>query len=103
IDPGAETGTAGLEIRLDGQPVAAGDVGLAIPVDPGVHVVEARAPGKGTWSGTASTADGAKTVITVPLLATVGAAPPPVEAPPAATPSSATTTTSAEVPISHPG
>jgi hypothetical protein len=103
IDPGAETGTFGLELYRDGRRIGAEEWGLAIPVDPGVHVVEARAPGKGTWTATASVADGAKAVVTVPLLASVGAAPPPVAEAPPAPPSAVTTTTSAEMPISHPG
>jgi hypothetical protein len=39
-----------LEITRDGQPLRRGEVGVAIPVDPGEHVVRASAPGKQPWS-----------------------------------------------------
>ncbi len=41
---------SGLEVRLDGEALGAAVFGSAIPVDPGKHTVEARAPGKRTLS-----------------------------------------------------
>ena len=40
----------GLSVMRDGLPVDAAVRGAAVPVDPGKHVVEARAPGKKPWS-----------------------------------------------------
>jgi hypothetical protein len=42
--------TPGLEVRRDGSPVGTALWGLAVPVDPGDHVIEASAPGRKTWS-----------------------------------------------------
>jgi hypothetical protein len=39
----------GLQIRYDGVDVSAGEFGAAIPIDPGEHIVEARAPGRIVW------------------------------------------------------
>lgn len=45
-----ESNVAGLEIQRDGVHVGAAEYGLAMPVDPGKHTVEARAPNKKDWS-----------------------------------------------------
>ncbi|MDI1451583.1 hypothetical protein [Polyangium sp. 6x1] len=42
----ARPGAAGLEVLLDGKVLGAAVFGTALPVDPGSHVVEARAPGR---------------------------------------------------------
>lgn len=39
-----------MEVVLDGQPFDRAALGTAIPLDPGEHTVEVRAPGKKTWS-----------------------------------------------------
>jgi len=68
VSPGAEA-TTGLEIRRDGAVVGRALWGTAIPVDPGAHVLEASAPGKKPWQGTAQvTGDKASVVATIPLL-----------------------------------
>jgi hypothetical protein len=43
---------AGTIVELDGVPVARSDWGKANPVDPGHHVLAARAPGRTPWTGT---------------------------------------------------
>ncbi len=40
----------GAQIELDGKPIAAGLYGVAMPVEPGMHRVQARAPGKRLFS-----------------------------------------------------
>ncbi|MEO6420860.1 MAG: hypothetical protein ABIP39_15715 [Polyangiaceae bacterium] len=44
--------TAGLEVKRDGALVGGGEWAVAIPVDPGPHVVEASAPNKKKWTTT---------------------------------------------------
>ena len=39
-----------LEVLRDGVPIAAAAIGLPVPVDPGPHVIEARAPGAAPFS-----------------------------------------------------
>jgi len=46
----AESDVAGLEVKRDGIAVGHAEFGLPIPVDPGSHLVEARAPKKKPWS-----------------------------------------------------
>jgi serine/threonine-protein kinase len=120
IEPGAVQGTPGLEILRDGKALVPAELSAALPVDPGSHVIEARAPGKGTWSTTVEARDGARLVVTIPLLADVPepatpapvviappSSPPPTQPSPLSSPSpsttSMTTTTSADMPSSSPG
>jgi len=49
VSPNADDPTR-LEITRDGQALRRAEVGVAIPVDPGEHVVRASAPGKQSWS-----------------------------------------------------
>jgi serine/threonine-protein kinase len=51
IDP-TDAGLDGLAIRRDGNVVATGLSGVAVPLDPGKHTVEVSAPGKQTWKQT---------------------------------------------------
>jgi hypothetical protein len=117
IEPGAVQGTPGLEVLRDGTALAPAELASSLPVDPGTHLIEARAPGKGTWSTTVEVREGARLVVTIPLLAdapeplqpsqpprpepAVVALPPsplPPQPPPLGSPSSSmTTTTSAEL------
>jgi hypothetical protein len=59
-----------LKVLRDGKPLDAGLLGTAVPVDPGEHVIEASAPGRQSWKGSArvSAAPGT-TTIAVPALA----------------------------------
>jgi hypothetical protein len=68
--------TAGLEVRRDGVVVGNAAWGMAAPVDPGEHVVEASGTGKRTWSARVTVgADGDTKSIAVPALE--DEAPPP--------------------------
>ncbi|WP_437874870.1 tetratricopeptide repeat protein [Sorangium sp. So ce513] len=59
----------GLEIRRDGVLVLPAQWGQALPVDPGTHTIEARAPGRRRWSiARAVPPDGARVVVDVPPL-----------------------------------
>lgn len=72
----------GLEIERDGQRVARVLWGAAVPVDPGKHVVVAKAEGKQPWTSEIEAKEPGGTVqVTVPVLV-AKAAPPPPAAPP---------------------
>jgi hypothetical protein len=55
---------AGLEIRRDGALVPPAALGVAVPIDPGPHVITAKAPGRQTWSTQIAFVPG-KTTVTV--------------------------------------
>jgi hypothetical protein len=60
---------AGFEVRRDGEVVGEGQLGAALPADPGEHVVEAQAPGRKKWTGTVQVGpNGASASIDVPEL-----------------------------------
>ena len=81
---------AGLVVTRDGQPLGAGALGTMLPVDPGVHTVEVRAPGRAAWKRKIELLAGERQTIDVPVLATVETpaepAPVAVVAPPVAAP-----------------
>lgn len=70
----------GLVVLRDQSRVVPGTFGTSLPIDPGDHVIEARAPGKQPWTTTVQIPHGpsAQTVV-VPLLAAAG--PPAAPAP----------------------
>jgi hypothetical protein len=74
-------GAAGAElvVTLDGVAIGEGAWGTPLPVDPGEHVVAARAPGRDPWETRVSVgAEGAIARVTVPVLVkTAPQAPPP--------------------------
>ncbi|HEU4539187.1 MAG TPA: hypothetical protein VFS00_33935, partial [Polyangiaceae bacterium] len=76
---------AGLTVRRDGQPLPASQWGAVVPVDPGLHTVEATAPGRRPFAQRVLVAAGAARVqVLVPLLEPARApapAPPPAPAP----------------------
>lgn len=83
----------GLQITRNGVAVPRASFGRPIPVDPGDHTIEANAPGKKPWKGSATTAAGPGVdTIAVPALEdappeaakTAGAAVPPTSPPPEA-------------------
>jgi hypothetical protein len=88
-----EPDTQGLEIRRDGQLIRQDLWATPVPVDPGVHRVEAAAPGRLTWNQDAEVPAGpSQLAIEVPALevdpAASAAAVAPLEAPPEQPPAS---------------
>jgi hypothetical protein len=85
--PGLDTST--VEIALDGTLVGPATLGVAAPLDPGEHVVEATSPGKRSFSATVTLGAVAdQQTVTIPELSPAetpaGAPPPVVTAAPAA-------------------
>lgn len=84
------TDQPGLVVKRDGAAVERAELGVAIPVDAGEHVVTASAPGKKTFSATVTAKDEGSTLsVKVPMLEvdpTAAAPPPPVSAAPPAPP-----------------
>lgn len=91
----------GLEVRRDGARVGDAQWGTPLPIDPGEHVFEARAPGKRTWSKPfAVKGEGAVVDVTIPLLEDEpNVAPAPVVTP-SPTPAPTTTTPPSPAPDS---
>jgi hypothetical protein len=64
-----------LEVRVDGRVMSANELKVATPIDPGTHVVEARAPGREPWSSSVSVVGGRQVVrVDVPELRASSAA-----------------------------
>jgi hypothetical protein len=72
----------GLSIRLDGNLIPASDWAHKIPVDPGKHLIAARAPNRIGWVSAVEPTSGALTKVTVPVLGDGSAPPPPPPLPP---------------------
>lgn len=98
---------AALVVKRDGTIVEPGGFGVAVPVDPGVHKLEANAPGKKAWSETVEiAANGAERSIQVRLVDDAStpapiAMPPAETAPPTSAPSAATAASTATPPSSR--
>ena len=56
--PPAVASVEGLEVQRDGAPVGRAIWGVPMPVDPGEHVVSARAPGKRAWEARVTAGQG---------------------------------------------
>lgn len=70
--PKSDSSVQGLEVRRDGAVVLQAEFESAIPVDPGPHTLEARAPGKQGWSTTVQVEAAAPNMIVeIPGLADV--------------------------------
>jgi hypothetical protein len=68
---------SGLSITRDGEALESAELGVAIPVDPGTHVIEASAPGKQKFSQSVEVGkDGDSKVVEIPALADGGEAGP---------------------------
>src|ERR1700690_2394161 len=68
---------SGVDVRRDGEPIAPMLWGTAVPVDPGVHAIAVRAPGKKEWSTVITVPTDPKTVqVIVPVLDDAEMAPP---------------------------
>jgi hypothetical protein len=75
---------AGLIVQLDRIRVAETSWGMALPADPGEHVIEAVAPQKKKWSTKVTVPPTAETLsVSVPQLEDAPTEPPPPETPPA--------------------
>jgi hypothetical protein len=100
-----DSNALGLEVKRDGVPVGPAEYGLAIPVDPGEHTVEARAPRKKEWSTKVNVASKQTDArVTVSLEDDVQASPPPTATPSATvTPAPASTPPVPEQPPSNNG
>jgi len=60
---------AGLEVERDGAPIGVAELGVAVPVNPGVHVISVGAAGKKRWSTSVSVVDKPGTVsVAIPVL-----------------------------------
>ncbi len=95
----------GLEIRRDGRVLGQAEWGIAVPVDPGAHPVEATAPGKAPWHAAAEVkgdADAASIALPERLDDAPDAAPPPTPVPPRPHPDAATTPSSPPIPEAAP-
>jgi hypothetical protein len=71
----------GLVIERDGVPVSEGELGTALPIDPGSHAIQATAPGHQPWSTTIEVTPERSSTVNVPELAPTP--PPPASTPPA--------------------
>ncbi len=78
----SERALPGYAVEVDGAPLPLVSTTASFPVDPGEHVVQAKATGKRDWSGSiAVTTEGDRATITVPdLLDLPSVAPPTTEA-----------------------
>lgn len=72
LEAGAES-IAGLVVKRDGLILGGSAIGVSFPVDPGLHLVEASAPGRRPWSTQVAATEGATLSIAVPPPPTVGA------------------------------
>jgi hypothetical protein len=80
----------GLEVRVDGRPLSAATYRTSLPLDPGTHIIEAKAPGHEPWTKDVDVPKGpSSTVVEVPALVALPSAkpepstPPPTKAAPA--------------------
>jgi hypothetical protein len=74
----------GLEWRLDGAKVGVESFGIALPIDPGAHTIEASAPGHDTWKTSIDVGRAEKKTLEIPplVVAIVKVQPPPKDQPP---------------------
>jgi hypothetical protein len=72
----------GLEVKRDGTVVPQAAWGVAVPVDPGDHAVEAHAPGHIAWSAQQKVGEKESQTVTVPPLEAAPTPPPPPAPPP---------------------
>ncbi|APR86720.1 hypothetical protein A7982_12069 [Minicystis rosea] len=87
--PAATAGLAGLEVKRDGEPVAAADFNRKVPVDPGAHTITVTATGKKPFQQSVRALEGGTVEVTVPALENeASAAPAPVPVTPTPEPAS---------------
>lgn len=76
VSAGDGAGTAGLTIKKDDEEIRSAQWGVAVPVDPGTHHINAQAPGKKPWHREIAIA-GEGTIVTVTVPKLEDAPPPP--------------------------
>lgn len=82
---------SGTRVRRDGTELSAAALGIALPVDPGEHVVVVESPGRRAWEQRITLARGDKKTVELRVGASTDAADPALQAPPTAdTPSKGT-------------
>src|SRR5260221_7367617 len=88
VDVPPRAAVEGLVLKRDGKPMIQAEYGIAVPLDPGPHTIEASAPGRKPWSSQLSfDATASAKSVTVPVLdfdpnaahADETSPPPPVE------------------------
>lgn len=72
----------GLSVQIDGKLLPASDWARKIPLDPGEHLVSARAPKRVGWARAVTSVERTTTVVIVPALGDGLAPPPPSPSPP---------------------
>jgi hypothetical protein len=83
----AADGAKDVTLILDGRALDASIAGTPLPLDPGKHVVEARAPGRQTWTGSVDLPPGpARVLLPIPHLEPAAPPPPAMQPPPALPP-----------------
>lgn len=76
----------GLVVSRDDEPIDAAVWGTAVPIDPGSHVVVAKAPGKKDWQLRVDITEAQATVVDVPALEDASSANPTPETGPSSSP-----------------
>jgi hypothetical protein len=89
LETGADV--PGLEVKRNGAVVGAGQLGVAVAIDPGSYTVEAAAPDHKPWRSKVEVNDAGTMVVRVPKLALVPKPPPPPPPPPPEKPGLGTT------------
>lgn len=73
-----ESAVRGLEVRRDGVVLGSAEFGIGVPVDPGIHAIEASAPDRKTWTSSIELqAKPGLVSITIPLLEPAATSPAP--------------------------
>lgn len=75
--PAELKGLPGLTVKRDGAEVTSVQWSLALPVDPGVHLVTVSAPGYTSWTGNVQATEGKTLAVELPALVREGASPKP--------------------------
>jgi hypothetical protein len=70
-----------LRVTRDGVEVGRGAFGTAVPIDPGVHAVEASSPNKKPWTASEDIKGGQKARVSIPRLLPLASEAPPAPAP----------------------
>jgi hypothetical protein len=87
------------ELRIDGEPIARALLGVPMPLNPGVHKLEAKATGRSPYSSSLEMRERDTTVLEIKLVEAAAPTPAPTPAP---KPASAASTPSAAAPAATP-